>query len=102
MVNGSSGREGTSNEARPAREEICHVSHGRDKDKKGAFDLSMGGLACHCLYSSLNTQLEKVNHSHWLDQVFGEPATIKYNECTVMIDIEKIMEDCKDPDKVSV
>ena len=38
---------------------------------------------------------------HRLDQVFGEPATILYKKCTGTIDIGKILEDCKDTDKVS-
>ena len=63
MVNGSSGREGTYPEARTAREEFCHVSHGRDKDIPGAFDLSMDDLAGHCLNFSSNIQLEEVIYS---------------------------------------
>ena len=63
MVNGSSGREGTYPEARTIREEFCRVSHGRDKYIPGAFDLSMGDLAGHCLNFSSNIQLEEVINS---------------------------------------
>ena len=63
MVNGSSGREGTYLEARTTREEFCCVSHRRDKDIPGAFDLSMGDLAGHCLNFLSNIQLEEVIYS---------------------------------------
>ena len=37
-------------------------------------------------------------HLHQLGQVFGEPAAIKYKECTGTIEIEKYMEDFKEPE----
>ena len=58
MENESSGHEGTYPEAQAAHEEFCRVSHGRDKDIPGAFDLSMGDLAGHCLNFLSNIQLE--------------------------------------------
>ena len=63
MVDRSSGREGTYLEARTASEEFCHVSHGHNKDIPGAFDLSMGDLARHCLNFSSNIQLQEVINS---------------------------------------
>ena len=54
---------GNSSGARTACEEFCCVSHGRDKDIPGAFDLSMGDLAGHCLNFSSNIQLEEVINS---------------------------------------
>ena len=90
MVNGSSGREGTYPEAQTAREEFCLVSHRRDKDVPGAFYLSME-RPCRPLshiiikYPTGGSEL----HLHQLGQVFGEPAAIKYNECTGTIETEK-------------
>ena len=63
MVNGSSGCRGTYPDAQTAHEEFCHVSHGRDKHIPGAFDLSMGDLAGHCLNFSSNIRLEEVINS---------------------------------------
>ena len=52
---------------------------------------------------SSNTQLEEVKkfaYTGWT-KCLVKPATIQYEKCTGMIDIGKILEDCKDTDKVS-
>ena len=66
------------------------ASYRREKDIPGALICLWGDLAGHCLILSSNIQLEEVTtHLHQLGQVFGEPAAIKYNECTGTIETEK-------------
>lgn len=70
---------------------ICDAGHRRGGDGDRA-STSVYGKTCVTIISfTSNTQ-------HRLDQVFGEPATILYKKC---INIEKILEDCKNTDKVS-
>ena len=65
--------------------------NGNLKNLPRAFDLSMG-RPCRPLshiiikYPTGGSEL----HLHQLGQVFGEPAAIKYNECTGTIEIEKV------------
>ena len=81
---------GNSSGAQTAREELVLASHGRDKDSSGPLICLWGDLAGNCLILSSNIQLEEVTtHLHQLGLVFGEPAAIKYNECTGTIETEK-------------
>ena len=89
--------------ARTPREELCHAGHRRDGDGYGASDSVYGTTCLPLSLLSSNTQLEKVKkfaYTGWIKYLVN-PATIMNHKCTGTIDIGKILEDCKDPDKVS-
>ena len=88
----SSGHEGTVIGARTSREESVMQAIGVEGTVMEPLHLSMDDMRHHRLVivKYPTGESEEFRLHHWLDQVFGEPATIKYIERTGTMKIEKV------------